>query len=236
MVSVSSLSKQLDVAHKPIYDITPFSTLDYPEHLSAIIWFAGCNMRCSYCYNVDIVFSKGKKTLEEVLEFLKKRIGMLEGVVLSGGEATQFKELREFCFKIKTLGFKIKLDTNGTNPKILNELLNKKLLDYVALDYKSPKSKFYEITKNKNFDDFEKSLKLLVNSKIGFEVRTTLHNDLLSEDDINEIIDELREIGYKGVYYIQSFIKDVDTIGGLKSSDKSFDKSRLSDTVKIEYR
>ena len=190
-MSVSSLSNQHAVSHNPIYDITPFSALDYPYHLSAIIWFAGCNMRCSYCYNGDIVFSKGKQSLDEALAFLQRRVGLLEGVVLSGGEATLFRGLAEFCRKIKALGFKIKLDTNGTNPQIIKALMDEELLDYVALDYKAPAAKFYAITKNQNFAHFEESLELLMHTNIDVEVRTTLHSDLLNEDDINAIASDL---------------------------------------------
>ncbi|MCW9026800.1 MAG: anaerobic ribonucleoside-triphosphate reductase activating protein [Thiovulaceae bacterium] len=122
-----------------IYDITKFTHLDYPEHLACIIWFSGCNMRCDYCYNSDIVFSKqGKYNTEDAIEFLKKRVNKLDGVVLSGGEATGHY-LYQFCEDIKELGFDIKLDTNGTYSRAVKELLDLNLIDYVALDYKAPK-------------------------------------------------------------------------------------------------
>ncbi|MDR0762368.1 MAG: radical SAM protein, partial [Campylobacteraceae bacterium] len=98
---------------KPIFDITPFTMLDYPEHLSCIVWFAGCNMRCSYCYNPHIVLGEGNIGIDELLNFLRTRAGRLEGVVLSGGECTLYPELPKLCREIKELGFKIKLDTNG---------------------------------------------------------------------------------------------------------------------------
>ena len=87
--------------HKPLYDITPFTALDYPDHLATIFWFAKCDMQCAYCYNKDIVFGEGKMTEEDAISFLKSRIGLLEGVVLSGGEATLYSSLIEFCQKIK---------------------------------------------------------------------------------------------------------------------------------------
>ncbi|MGE3613975.1 MAG: anaerobic ribonucleoside-triphosphate reductase activating protein, partial [Sulfurimonas sp.] len=127
---------------KVIYDLTTFTHVDYPDHLSCIVWFSGCNMRCDYCYNKDIVFAKdGKYSYDDILDFLKTRVGLLEAVVLSGGEATSH-ELLPFCREIKKLGFKIKLDTNGTNFSTIKELLDANLLDYVALDYKAPKDKF----------------------------------------------------------------------------------------------
>jgi len=222
--------------HNPIYEITPFSALDYPEHLSAIIWFAGCNMRCSYCYNGDIVFSTGERTLEETLIFLQTRSGLLDGVVLSGGEATMFSGLPEFCRKIKTLGFKIKLDTNGTNPNMLKALMDEELLDYVALDYKAPIPKFYEITKNRNFSYFEESLDLLLKADIDIEVRTTLHSDLLSEHDISFIANDLEVRGYEGIYYVQEFVRDVATIGEIENPKSDFNRNKVLSTLAIEYR
>ena len=235
-MNASSLSNQHVVSPSPIYDITPFSALDYPDHLSAIIWFAGCNMRCSYCYNGDIVFSKGNRSLDEALEFLQKRVGLLEGVVLSGGEATMFSGLTEFCRKIKALGFKIKLDTNGTFPEKIKALIDENLLDYVALDYKAPPAKFYDITKNRNFTYFEESLELLLKENVSFEVRTTLHSDLLNEDDINAIASDLERRGYSGTYYIQDFVQDVATIGNVANPQTNFDKNKISSKLPIEYR
>ena len=105
---------------KPLYDITPFTTLDYPEHLAAIFWFARGNMRCTYCYNRDIVFGEGERSEDEAIAFLKSRTGMLEAVVLSGGEATLYGGLPAFCARIRAEGFKIKLDTNGLNPTMVH--------------------------------------------------------------------------------------------------------------------
>jgi pyruvate formate lyase activating enzyme len=220
----------------PIYEITPFTLLDYQEYPSAIIWFAGCNMRCQYCYNPDIVFSKGNKSIEDALNFLKRRQGLLEGVVLSGGEATNYTELEEFCISIKSLGYKIKLDTNGTDTLMIKNLVEKGLIDYIALDYKAPCYKFYEITKNRHFNTFEDTLKYILTCKADFEVRTTLHNDLLNEDDINHIIKELVKKGYKSTYYIQKFQNDVETIGALNNPVNNFDKSKLLDILNIEFR
>jgi len=232
-----SSSLNLSVAQpKPIEDITPFSALDYPEHLSAIIWFAGCNMRCQYCYNPEIVFSKGSQSIDDALLFLRARVGLLDGVVLSGGEATFYSGITAFCEQLKSLGYKIKLDTNGTYDEVLKELLRKKLVDYVALDYKAPLQKFSALTKNHQFGSIEKSLMLLIEGEIDFEVRTTLHSDLLDEDDINTIIDDLYGKGYKGTYYIQQFVEDVDTIGKIQNPQRVFDKEKISTKLEVIYR
>jgi pyruvate formate lyase activating enzyme len=193
-------------------------------------------MRCDYCYNKDIVFAKdGKYSYENILDFLKTRVGLLEAVVLSGGEATTH-DLIPFCRKIKQLGFKIKLDTNGTNFLIVKKLIDEKLLDYVALDYKAPEAKFTQITHSNRYDEFSKTLDFLIKSKLPFEARTTIHNDLLDADDINKIIDDLKKRGYKNSYYIQEFLDTGSNIGNLQTPKSKFDRSLLQNDINIVYR
>jgi pyruvate formate lyase activating enzyme len=193
-------------------------------------------MRCDFCYNKDIVFAKeGHYLLEDALEFLHTRVHLLDAVVLSGGEASSY-DLTDFCRQIKKLGFLIKLDTNGTNYLHVKKLLDLNLLDYVALDYKAPQYKFTQITHSNKYDEFNKTLTLLINSKIDFEVRTTLHADLLNSDDINHIIKDLKTKGYNKTYYIQEFLDTQMNIGGLKKPATSFDKSQLSADLSIIWR
>jgi len=221
---------------KIVYDLTKFTHLDYPEHLACIIWFSGCNMRCDYCYNSDIVFAKnGNYTMDDMLKFLKTRVGLLEGVVLSGGEATTY-DLVWFCQEIKKLNFLIKLDTNGTNPHAIKRLLYLGLLDYVALDYKAPKEKFVKITHSKDYDKFSDTLDILLKSDIKYEVRTTLHSDLLSIDDINTIIFDLKSRGYGQKYYLQKFLDTQTNIANLPKPSKIFDESKLSKELEIIWR
>jgi len=221
---------------KVIYDLTSFTHLDYPNHLSCIVWFSGCNMRCDYCYNKDIVFAKdGKYSYNDILDFLKTRVNLLEAVVLSGGEASSY-DLVPFCQKIKQLGFKIKLDTNGTNFLHIKELIDLNLLDYVALDYKAPEAKFTQITHSNKFDEFSKTLDLLINSNVEFEARTTVHADLLSSDDINEIIIDLKNRGYKNSYFIQEFLETEKNIGDLKRAKNKLDKSSLRSDLEVIFR
>ncbi|WP_310441369.1 anaerobic ribonucleoside-triphosphate reductase activating protein [Sulfurimonas sp.] len=221
---------------KVIYDLTSFTHLDYPNHLSCIVWFSGCNMRCDYCYNKDIVFAKdGKYSYNDILNFLKTRVNLLEAVVLSGGEASSY-DLVPFCQKIKQLGFKIKLDTNGTNFIHVKELIDLNLLDYVALDYKAPEAKFTQITHSNKFDEFSKTLDLLINSNVEFEARTTVHADLLSSDDINEIIIDLKNRGYKNSYFIQEFLETEKNIGDLKRAKNKLDKSSLRSDLEVIFR
>ena len=221
---------------KVIYDLTTFTHLDYPNHLACIVWFSGCNMRCDYCYNKDIVFAKtGKYSYQDILGFLKTRQNLLDGVVLSGGEASSH-DLIEFCKDIKKLGFKIKLDTNGTNPLHVEQLLKENLLDYIALDYKAPKNKFTQITHSNRYNDFLQTLEMIINSNIKHEVRTTLHSDLLHVEDINEIIKTLHSKGYSNTYYIQEFLYIGSSIASLEKPTTVFDKTKLLNLLKIQYR
>ena len=220
----------------PLYDITPFTALDYPDHLAAIFWFAGCNMRCDFCYNADIVFGKGSIDIDEALGFLQKRAGLLDAVVLSGGEATLYGDLPGLCRRIKTLGYKIKLDTNGLQTEMVGTLVHERLVDYIALDYKAPQKQFADVTKNSHYEDFAKTLELLIGSDVDFEVRTTLHSDLIDEEGINAIIADLKQRGYRGRYYIQHFLAADKTIGGLGPPTKGFDPDRVSDVIPVFYR
>ncbi|SMP87716.1 pyruvate formate lyase activating enzyme [Epsilonproteobacteria bacterium SCGC AD-308-P11] len=219
-----------------VYDITKFTHLDYPNHLACIVWFAGCNMRCDYCYNKEIVFAKnGNYSSNDVLDFLNTRVGLIDGVVLSGGEATSY-DLVPLCKEIKKLGFKIKLDTNGTNFANLQTLCELDLIDYVALDYKAPAYKYQQITKSTKFNEFSTSLLYLMLCKIDFEVRTTVHPDLLDEDDINFIINDLLSRGYNKKYYLQKFLDTGDNIGNIHLSSKSIDESLLSKELEVVFR
>ncbi len=233
-MSISNENSLLN--QKIVYDLTRFTHLDFNNRLACILWLVSCNMRCDYCYNKSIVFSKtGSISLNDVLSFLQKRVGLLDGVVLSGGEATEH-DLTLFCKEVKKLGFLIKLDTNGINFKKIKDLINLKLLDYIALDYKAPKYKFEAITHSNKFEDFSKTLDFLISSNIDFEVRTTLHADLLNEEDINFIIGDLKIRGYKKEYFLQNFLETEQNIGNLKDSDRKFEKSKLIKDLKIVWR
>ena len=112
--------------------------LDYPQHVAATIFLGGCNFRCPFCHNSDLLEgTDGLFSKEEVLTFLKKRAGILEGVCITGGEPTLHRDLEPFIREIRSLGLLVKLDTNGYRPDVLKDLCNKNLLDYVAMDIKS---------------------------------------------------------------------------------------------------
>jgi pyruvate formate lyase activating enzyme len=206
------------VLGKSIYNITPFTLLDYPNKSACILWYAGCNMRCLYCYNPEIVLGKGAITFSETISFLKKRQGLLDAVVFSGGECLIHKNIIDYIVEVKALGFLVKIDTNGSNSDVLEQLIKEKLIDYVALDFKAIQAKFQEVTKSNLFQQFEKSFEILLESNIPFEIRTTYHSDLISDEELNEMICYLDLKNYTGNYYIQSFKNYVATLGNLNSS------------------
>ena len=198
---------------KPIYHITPFTLLDYPDKTACIIWFAGCNMRCKYCYNIDIVKGKGHFRYEDVLPFIESRKNLLDGVVLSGGECTMHADVIPFVEDIKKRNMLVKVDTNGSNPKVLEKLLSANLVDYVALDFKALTKNFYHVTQSDLFTKFEKSLNILLSASIPFEVRTTFHSTLLELDELISMVHYLGNKKYKGIYYIQHFLNHCETLG-----------------------
>ena len=223
--------------HKILYDITKFTALDYEDHLSAILWFGGCNMRCSYCHNADIVFGKNSIQKDEAISFLKSRIGKLEAVVFSGGECTLYKELPTLAKEIKKLGFKIKIDTNGTNPAILKEMVEENLVDFISLDFKAPKEKYISITGHKDFSSFLETLKYLIQKEQNFEVRTTVHSDILDENDINSIIKELHSLNFKGKYFIQNYIHQDKILGDLQEQKRVLDRSKIiTELIEVNFR
>lgn len=216
-----------------IYSITPFTQLDYPGELACVVWFSGCNLRCVFCHNPDIVLNKGTKDVEEALTFLRSRQGKLTGVVFSGGEATFCPALPELARQAKALGFKAKLDTNGANPAILKEMVGGGLLDCVALDYKCPPNKAEKIIGTARFEkQFYESLDYLIEAhksgQIQFEVRTTISTEYMDENDISWIMADLGERGYQGTYWLQNVFASGDkTLGKIQEQSRPFDRAAL---------
>lgn len=142
-----------------------------------------------------------------------------------------------FIAEVQKMGFLIKIDTNGSQPQILEQLIQKKLINYVALDFKAMPSSFEKITQTNFFVPFEKSLHLLLNNEIPFEVRTTVHSDLLKKENIVEMISFLQNSGYTGNYYIQNFLNGVQTLEKLGYSFKELENENLStDKIKVHFR
>ena len=232
-----STIKELNLLNqKIVYNITKFTTTDYVGHLSCIIWFVSCNFRCLYCYNDNIVYTKeGNYTQNNILDFLKTRVGLLDSVVLSGGEAT-IHNVIPICKEIKKLGFKIKLDTNATNLPQIKKLIELNLLDYIAIDFKAPKYKFKEIVGVDMYDNTIKTIQYLISIDFTFELRTTINKSLLDENDINSMIETISNLGYKNIYYLQNFLETSSNIGNISKSS-NIDKSKINtQNLTIQYR
>ena len=166
-----------------------FSLIDYPGKISAVIFTQGCNFRCPYCHNPELLeISSGVINEKQILDFLESRKKQLEAVVITGGEPTLQSDLIPFLKKIKQMGFFIKLDSNGSNYKMIKEILELNLVDYVAMDIKGPIGKYAEIAGVKvNTIDIVKSIKLIMEKAPDYEFRTTITREQLKKEDIKEI-------------------------------------------------
>lgn len=160
------------------------SFVDYPNLISSVIFTIGCNLKCWYCHNSHLLDGKHKLIKEEeIFEFLISHKGFIDGVVISGGEPTLQEDLVEFIKRIKSLGYKIKLDTNGTNFEVLKDLIKWELIDYVAMDIKAPIEDYAKIVcVDCKMDDVNKSIELLLNGQVDYEFRTTFSPDLTLSD------------------------------------------------------
>ncbi len=221
----------------PITALTPFTFQDYPERTACILWFSGCNMACAYCHNPELVKGKLRRLAPDRIErFLEARRGRLDGVVLSGGECTLCPALPDLARHLKSMGFLVKLDTNGTRPERLAALLDEGLVDFVALDFKAPRAKFAAITGWDGWRAFRRALDLVTRTAVAREVRTTVHADLLDRRDIDAIIRELEDVGYRGRYVLQNF-RAGPTLGGLRGPSRRLDIDNLSGHgLDIEFR
>ena len=194
-------------------------------------------MRCLYCYNPEIVLGKGTISFEKALTFLHSRKNLLDAVVFSGGECLLHKNSIQLITEVKKMGFLVKIDTNGSRPEVLQKLLENQLIDYVALDFKSMPAHFEKITQSNLFLPFEKSLQLLLESGLPFEVRTTVHSDLIDTNHMQAMIRYLEQQNYEGNYYIQHFINGVNTLEKLGYSVRELEKGNLSTArIKVHFR
>lgn len=180
--------------------------LDYPSKVACIIFTRGCNLKCPFCQNSSLInCSKncGNINEDEIFEYLDKRKNILDGVVISGGEPLVQKDIKKFIKKIKEYGLSIKLDTNGTNPKLLEELIDEHLIDYVAMDIKNIFSKYSLTAGNEAFEkNIEKSIELLKQNKVEYEFRTTIVKEYHKLCDLENIC---KLVGCESRYYLQNF-------------------------------
>lgn len=183
------------------------SLLDYPEKIGAIVFTQGCNFRCPYCHNPELLKADGNTpnvSVSSVLDFLKTRRGKLDGVVITGGEPCLHVDLPEFIKEIKKLGFLVKLDTNGSYPGMLERLTEENLLDYIAMDIKAPLNRYKYISGiDIDINKIKMSIKHIMNCGTDYEFRTTVLKRLLSIEDFEKIGNEIH--GAKR-YYLQKFV------------------------------
>lgn len=181
------------------------SLIDYPGKISAIIFTIGCNFRCPYCHNPELVDETATEiTEEEIFDFLARRKNLLDAVTITGGEPTVHEDLIPFIERIRALGFLVKLDSNGTDPHILKEALSRGLVDYIAMDIKSPLARYSEtVARPVDTEKIRESIGLIMGSGIAYEFRTTVVKSLLSPEDIRAIGEEIR--GAKQ-YFLQKFV------------------------------
>ncbi len=186
------------------------SFIDYPHKICTVYFVGGCNFRCPYCHNSHLLINGGETIGEkEVFSYLGRRKKMLDAVCISGGEPTLQSGLHEFIREVKRMGFLVKLDTNGTNPEVIKELLSSGDIDYIAMDVKAPMDKYNHIAQARvNPCRIEESLSLIRNSEIDYEFRTTVCRELLGVDDIVQIAGLLK--GSKK-YVVQNF-RDGSTV------------------------
>ena len=209
-----------------------FSLIDYPGKICAIVFTQGCNFRCPYCHNPELVNPKkfGESIAhDEIFSFLERRRGKLDAVSITGGEPTIQEDLVGFMRKIKDLGYLVKIDTNGSMPEILEELMDEKLLDLIAMDVKAPLDKYKKIVRALSDTlRIEESIHLIMNSGIDYEFRTTIVKSLLDEEDIKKI-GILIEGAYR--YVLQKFVPS-KTLNPKFMNEETFTNEEFERTFK----
>jgi pyruvate formate lyase activating enzyme len=204
------------------------SLIDYPGLISAVVFLQGCNFKCSYCHNPELVnpslFQRCIKE-KDLMEFLNTRKGKLDAVVITGGEPAIHDDLAAFIKKIKKMKFAVKLDTNGSQPQVIKILLDEKLLNFIAMDIKAPLEKYKEIVKTPvKADSIKESIRLILKAKIPYEFRTTIVESQLEEKDILKIA---KLIDGAKSYVLQNFVP-------VKVLDKKFLKEKSHSDEKLQ--
>lgn len=188
--------------------------LDYPGHVAAVLFTGGCNFKCPFCHNRDLVLEPDSQPFiseEEVFYFLKKRKGIITGMCITGGEPTLQPDLQEFLTKVKEIGLKVKLDTNGYRPEIVKEIISEGLVDYVAMDIKSCRTEYGTAAGRADMDvsKIEESVSCLLEGKVEYEFRTTVVKELHTEETMKEIG---KWIYGCRAYYLQSYEENENVI------------------------
>lgn len=196
-----------------ISGLQKLTLLDYPGKIACTVFLQGCNFRCPFCHNASLVIRDEKQYIEkeEFFSFLKKRQGLVEGVCVTGGEPLMSEQTLDFLRQIKSLGYCVKLDTNGYNPDLLRKVTEEKIADYIAMDIKNCLDKYAQTVGKENFDT-EKircSIELIKDSGIDYEFRTTVVKQLHTEEDLFGCADLA---GKQSKYFLQQFKDSGDLI------------------------
>ncbi len=196
-----------------ISGLQKLTLLDYPGKMACTVFTYGCNFRCGFCHNALLVTEENSDNIseDEFFSFLKKRQGILEGVCISGGEPTLQPDLREFITKVRSLGYAVKLDTNGTNPRLLKSLIDENLLDYVAMDIKHSPDKYDFICGCEvDIDSIKESVSIIIDSGIDHEFRTTTVREYHTAEDFDAIAEWIKG---DSKYFLQHFEDSGNLIG-----------------------
>ena len=210
--------------------LTKTTLLDYPGKVAATVFTGGCNFRCPFCHNGHLVtsaFAQDTITAESVLDHLTKRRNVLQGVCISGGEPTLQADLPEFISQIKELGYDVKLDTNGSYPNVIKQLIDNKLIDYVAMDVKNSKKKYLETAccSKEHLNNVEMSMEILRTAGLPYEFRTTVVKQFHDTEDLKKIA---KWIEWTPCWYIQSY-KDSENV--IKQGFSAYTKDELDEMV-----
>lgn len=205
-----------------LHGLQKMTLLDFPGHVACTVFLGGCDFRCPYCHNFELVDGTAVPLMEEeeFFSFLSKRKGLLDGVAVTGGEPTIHADLPEFVRRIRSLGFPVKLDTNGYHPDMLRRLLEEKLIDYAAMDIKNSPEKYASTAGRETLDlsPVRESIALLMGSGTDYEFRTTVVKEFHEQRDFEEIG---KMIEGAGKYFLQSFTdRDSVPFGGLSAASK----------------
>ena len=234
----------MDNLFSKVAGIEKMTLLDYKGKAACILFSPSCNYSCGYCYNGPLwrneteIISK-----EDIIDYLIKRKNILDAVVFSGGECTiHRKYLLESAKWCKDNGYLVKIDTNGSNPILIKEMVEDGLIDYIALDYKYPDlpNEYLKFHHNSMLRwHFEETLDFLINeANIPFETRTTIHPDITDEHKANLILKELKKFGYKGTHYFQFFNECPETLGNVNQNPRRFriEELDIPEDFKVEFR
>ncbi|MEM2089787.1 MAG: anaerobic ribonucleoside-triphosphate reductase activating protein [Candidatus Pacearchaeota archaeon] len=189
------------------------SFIDYPGKISSVVFLPGCNFKCGFCHNRALVLPKEIEKLKkysekEILQYLKKNRNFIDAVVISGGEPT-LHDLEKFLKKVKELGFEVKLDTNGSNPRVIEKLIKENLIDYIAMDIKTSLEEYGKIVKSKNPNEIKRKIKQSINIIKNFkeyEFRTTIVPGLVKKTNLLKIASLLKKLGANKKFVLQQFV------------------------------